>query len=87
VLMDLVKSLVPEWNLSELNQPDSSTGLQDYSWNNTYVKMEKYLWIYQMTTKCTKWHKNSPNSNNIYQHFPSKGLQKYTEIGTCSMQI
>jgi hypothetical protein len=41
----------------------------------TYFMYTKYL--YQMSTKYSKWPQTVPSGNKLYQHFPFQGLRLY----------
>jgi cytochrome c len=43
--------------------------------------------IYQMAIKYTKWMKNRPNGDKIYQRLPLQDSPKLTQIGIFGLKI
>jgi hypothetical protein len=66
------------------NWTTSKQGCQIFLGPNIGTKMGK---ICQMTTNCTKLPEIIPNGHKIYQHFPSQGFPKFTQIGIFGLKI
>jgi hypothetical protein len=43
--------------------------------------------LYLTAINYTKWPFNIPNCHKIYQHFPFRGPQKFTQIGSFGTKI